>query len=407
MDNLSTQEQSRIPQDTGQSTPHYIEYNLADYCSEKTWSDYPGRHRIRLEKAVKIRQPSIVDFHFNDTHRQHLGGGVGGRPSPFGPQFSLIESPSTTTTLVPYCLLSFYTDFGYRIYAEGFATGVENGGKNWFTETLHFKGHSQSETIGTGLLETTTQKDTLSLIFEQLNTRRFSFHLVITPFRDSMTDHITFDHCDSSREYKCRNERCIAKYLTCDHHNNCGDYSDEGDHCLSKVPKEPFPTQLPPPQEPYDFDGQPSPEVPTFDINGNRIDFPIHHRPPDSDIPEYVDVPLPTDHPFYVRHNVSTKRPFQYDTMNGIDETGTIGAGGFLEDLFTFSSSSKVSSVVYVVRYLLVVLVIIILVTLVNFLIWCLITKRDQSFMAPAASPTPTLRPQQPATSTMSVISDV
>ncbi|OTF81646.1 hypothetical protein BLA29_010089, partial [Euroglyphus maynei] len=62
--------------------------------------------------------------------------------------------------------------------------------------------------------------------------------------------------------------------------------------------------------------------------------------------------------------------------------------GGFLGDLFRFDSEHT-SNVVKVVRYLLALLLIIILVTLINFLIWCLITKRDQSFMAssPPAPP--------------------
>lgn len=94
--------------------------NLADYCSQENWSDYPGRHRIRLEKSVKIRRPSIVDFQYNDTHRQRLGGG--GR---YGPSYSLLSDSLSQRgpNFVPYCLLSFYADYGYRIYAEGFATG--------------------------------------------------------------------------------------------------------------------------------------------------------------------------------------------------------------------------------------------------------------------------------------------
>ena len=288
-------------------------------------------------------------------------------------------------------------------------------------------------------------------MFEQLHVHEFSFHLIITPFRDgklkieknyrnfkfiiiiialSTPDYGQFDgggggsSCDHDREYRCRNERCIAIYLTCDHHNNCGDHSDEATNCLSKVPTtsstlpsppasspHPLPTPYPPPS-PTDFDypiGRP--EVPTFDIDGNRIEPPPRGGViPDSGIPEYVDVPFPTDYPPYYPQT-TTRRNFYFDTMNGVGGTATSSAGGgFLEDLFTFSSNGKVSNVVYVVRYLLAVLVIIVLVTLVNFLIWCLITKRDQSFMAPAASPTLTQRPMPnplPATSTLSVISDV
>lgn len=106
--------------------------NLADYCSEENWSDYPGRHRIRLEKTVKIRRPSIVDFHYNETHRARLGTNGG---SVHGPRYSLIDSgarygsqqqqqQSEGPNFVPYCLLSFtVAERGYRIYAEGFATG--------------------------------------------------------------------------------------------------------------------------------------------------------------------------------------------------------------------------------------------------------------------------------------------
>lgn len=109
----------------------YID-NLADYCSEENWSDYPGRHQIRLEKSLIIRRPSIVDFHYNDTHRQHLGGGSGrGR---YGPRYSLIDSHPSGPNFVPYCLLSFTADFGHRIFAEGFATGEFD--ENHMTLTL-------------------------------------------------------------------------------------------------------------------------------------------------------------------------------------------------------------------------------------------------------------------------------
>lgn len=93
--------------------------NLADYCSEETWSDYPGRHRIRLEKSVKIRKPSIVDFHYNDTHRVRVGGG---RPADYWP-IGQERQADRRTMLVPYCLLTFYSDHGHRIYAEGFSKG--------------------------------------------------------------------------------------------------------------------------------------------------------------------------------------------------------------------------------------------------------------------------------------------
>ena len=112
----------------------FIIDNLADYCSEENWSDYPGRHRIRLEKSVKIRRPSILDFQYNETHRQRLGGGGQEYNSLTnnnnnniyrynGNNYNNDRPQSAGPNFVPYCLISFYADFGYRIYAEGFATG--------------------------------------------------------------------------------------------------------------------------------------------------------------------------------------------------------------------------------------------------------------------------------------------
>lgn len=119
---------------------------------------------------------------------------------------------------VPYCLLSFTVDYGHRIYAEGLATGMLRidsllsvsyvsyfyvsftiglitGGKEWFTETLHFSRrtstssspaiglkNSQPPEIGTFTISTT--KNALTLVFEQLHVGPFSFHLILTPFRD-------------------------------------------------------------------------------------------------------------------------------------------------------------------------------------------------------------------------------
>lgn len=93
--------------------------NLADYCSEENWSDYPGRHRIRLEKSVKIRRPSIVDFHYNETHRVRMGSPHYKQPYSWYEEQHRIKSHK----FVPYCLLSLDADHGYRIYAEGFAFG--------------------------------------------------------------------------------------------------------------------------------------------------------------------------------------------------------------------------------------------------------------------------------------------
>lgn len=222
--------------------------------------------------------------------------------------------------------------------------------------------------------------------------------------------------CDPVREYKCRNDRCIANYLTCDHQNNCQDYSDEDTNCLAKVPTPdpnappPSPPSSQPPPYPPVPDYEPSqptqPRVPTFDVNGNRIE-PIFTRPVDAsepEVPEYVDVPLPTDYPPY--HPLTTRRP-NYDTINGYGVHTTGGSGGFLEDLFTFSTDREVSNVVYAIRYLAGVITIIAMITIVNLCLWCFATKNDGSMMAPASSPVSTLRPQQPATSQLSVVSDV
>ena len=192
----------------------------------------------------------------------------------------------------------------------------------------------------------------------------------------------TDSSCDVHREYRCSNHRCIARYLTCDHHNNCGDHSDEAINCLSKVPKNsPNGNGIPPYQT--DENGRP-----IFSID-NPFDS---HQPDtvgsitDSEIPEYFDVPLPTDYP--PRTPVTIKGDSQPN--GGFRGAGTGTNGGFLKDLFNFDRET--SNVVKVVRYLLAILFIIILVTLINFLIWCLITKSDHSFMAPQqVAPTPTV----------------
>ena len=159
-------------------------------------------------------------------------------------------------------------------------------------------------------------------------------------------------------------------------------------------------------------------EVPTFDVNGNRIDQNGQHfpsRPKDgSDVPEYVDVPLPTDYPPPPYYGFTTRRPGYYDTMNGFGghATSNVSSGGFLEDLFTFSSEKEVTKVVYLVRYLVAVVLIMILIMLVNLSLWCAATKNDETMMAPSpsavSSPTSTMRRLPPvATSQISVISDV
>lgn len=76
-----------------------------------------------------------------------------------------------------------------------FISGLLNGGKNWFTETLHFRTNSDSDNGGAGTFEKTTQKETLSLVFEQLHLRRFSFHLVLTPFKEGEIFLILFLFC--------------------------------------------------------------------------------------------------------------------------------------------------------------------------------------------------------------------
>lgn len=225
--------------------------------------------------------------------------------------------------------------------------------------------------------------------------------------------------CDNGREYQCSNQRCIASYLACDHHNNCGDHSDEDTNCLAKVPTAgPLPPPeppLPPPTDPYDnrppYSPYPPPDsydpsIPTFDIDDNRVD----QRPKGdggesgSGIPEYFDVPLPTQRPLptYPRVTSPTGGPYYYDTMNGHGAK----RGGFLEDLFAFNA--KTSNTVHIVRYLLGILVIIIVVTLINFIIWCMVTKRDVSFMAPSSvSPPPpySLPPPSPSPTPMGDIS--
>lgn len=116
---------------------------------------------IRLEKSLKIRLPSILDFQFNETHRNRLGFYRPGiypvwnsenpiyHHSHHYPHYELTnysaitrngplqlsdESPANNRPpFVPYCLLSFTVDHGHRIYAEGLATGKH------FYIFLHFK----------------------------------------------------------------------------------------------------------------------------------------------------------------------------------------------------------------------------------------------------------------------------
>lgn len=191
----------------------------------------------------------------------------------------------------------------------------------------------------------------------------------------------------------------------------------------SPSPPPQFPPQYPSPPDYYPPEFKPPVEVPTFDVNGNRIDQTgVPARPPPdsgSEIPEYVDVPLPTDYPpqppyyGYPPGYYTTRRPGYYDTMNGFGghATNVSGGGGFLEDLFTFSSEKEVTKVVYLVRYLVAVVVIMVLIMLVNLSLWCAATKDDETMMAPSpavASPTATVRRLPPvATSQISVISDV
>ncbi|XP_027196431.2 uncharacterized protein LOC113790926 isoform X1 [Dermatophagoides pteronyssinus] len=398
------------------SQQNYIEYNLADYCSKETWSDYPGRHLIRLEKSLKIRLPSILDFQFNETHRQRMGFyRPGFYPNPMDnhhnqhnhqQQHNQQQQPS----FVPYCLLSFTVDYGHRIYAEGLATELITGGKEWFTETLHFSRRSSSSSsmglqntpeIGTFTISTT--KNSLTLVFEQLHLGPFSFHLILTPFRDAKPEFIF--GCENEHEYKCTNERCIAKYLACDHHNNCGDYSDEHVGCMSRVPSTIRPLLSPSSRQPEfippdgrDNSGQitdnlpdrpPTSKLPTFPIDIDHTSYDGGGGSFDSDtIPEYFDIPFPG-------RDKTTNGPgtttifHKPKPMNGFHGTDVhTGGGGFLGDLFRFDSEHT-SNVVKVVRYLLALLLIIILVTLINFLIWCLITKRDQSFIAASPPPPP------------------
>nr|XP_046915581.1 uncharacterized protein LOC124496148 isoform X1 [Dermatophagoides farinae] len=399
--------------------PNYIEYNLADYCTETTWSDYPGRHLIRLEKSLKIRLPSILDFQFNETHRQRMGFYRPGiYPNPMENHLNnnnhQQQKHQSQPPFVPYCLLSFTVDYGHRIYAEGLATGLITGGKEWFTETLHFSRrtstssspaiglkNSQPPEIGTFTISTT--KNALTLVFEQLHVGPFSFHLILTPFRDAKPEFMF--RCESEHEYQCTNERCIAKYLACDHHNNCGDYSDEHMNCMSRIPTSSLPPGFIPPdgrdsggrEEDYwppTSPSQPqqptSPQLPTFPIDSDFDTDRTHEIGGSFDdgdtIPEYIDVPFPGNGDRHKTTHVGG--PTKPKPMNGFHGVEVHTGGGFLGDLFRFDSE-RTSNVVKVVRYLLALLIIIILVTLINFLIWCLITKRDQSFMATASSPAP------------------
>lgn len=282
-------------------------------------------------------------------------------------------------------------------------TGLYNGGKDWFTETLHFKVGSSSSSASGSTFSKSSEKNSLSLVFEQMHQGEFAFRLVLTPFRDGKVfrndirriqfstnpnysegkpSTYLYEACDVTREYHCNNGRCIANYLTCDHHNNCGDHSDEALNCLSNVPStttttttiEP-PWYAPAPSRPSE------PSIPTFDIsNGHGKYYPDD---PGSSIPEYVDVPLPPNGSI-----PGEGLPPYYYPVNGHGEGGRVrGADDstFLRDLFAFEA--KTSSVVHIVRYLLGVLVIIVLVTVINLFIWCVITKRDSSFMAPAPQP--------------------
>lgn len=78
--------------------------------------------------------------------------------------------------MIPFHLLYFLLLFA----------GLQKGGKDWFTETLHFRTTSESDSSsgGAGNFVIATQKESLSMVFEQLHLRQFSFHLVLTPFRD-------------------------------------------------------------------------------------------------------------------------------------------------------------------------------------------------------------------------------
>ncbi|KPM06092.1 low-density lipoprotein receptor-related protein 2-like protein 3 [Sarcoptes scabiei] len=249
--------------------------------------------------------------------------------------------------------------------------GLQTQGKQWFTETLHFRTVSRgkdtraSQEIGT--FTTSTTKNSLTLIFEQLNRRSFSFHLILTPFKDEYAPQ--GQGCDPDSEYQCSNKRCIANYLECDHHNNCGDHSDEALNCMSRVGTPEDPHIAPKPINTDNVVVWPD-KVPTFPIPTENSDGENRNKFVTEDSPEYVDVPIPIDHTKPIDPNMSQPDSNQF----------YVASGGFLEDLFRFNS--KASNVVKVVRYLLGLLLIIVLVTLINFLIWCLITKRDQSFIS-------------------------
>lgn len=212
------------------------------------------------------------------------------------------------------------------------------------------------------------------------------FHLANRSILSGQPSTYSYEACDVTREYHCNNGRCIAHYLTCDHHNNCGDHSDEALNCLSNVPSTTSTTTTTTELPWYMPAGRPSePSIPTFDItNGHGKQYPDE---PSSSIPEYVDVPLP---PNGSGGGAGAHHPPYYYPVNGHGEGGRVRVGGvddstFLRDLFAFEA--KTSSAVHIVRYLLGVLVIIVLVTLINLFIWCVITKRDSSFMAPAPQP--------------------
>lgn len=138
-------------------------------------------------------------------------------------------------------------------------------------------------------------------------------------------------------------------------------------------------------------------EVPTFPIpdpNGYDPNRPKGYDDDDSNtIPEYYDVPFPTD------RKIKTGKGHTYTKPKPINGFHSATGGGFLGDLFRFNSET--SNVVKVVRYLLALLVIIILVTVINFIIWCLITKRDQWFMATTSTEAGggSPLPEQPAAS--------
>lgn len=213
--------------------------------------------------------------------------------------------------------------------------------------------------------------------------------------------------CENEHEYKCTNERCIAKYLACDHHNNCGDYSDEHVGCMSRVPSTIRPLLSPSSRQPEfippdgrDNSGQiidnlpdrqpPTSKLPTFPIDIDHTSYDGGGGSFDSDtIPEYFDIPFPGRDKTTNGPGTTTifHKPKPMNGFHGTD-VHTGGGGGFLGDLFRFDSEHT-SNVVKVVRYLLALLLIIILVTLINFLIWCLITKRDQSFIAASPPPPP------------------